>query len=79
QQTEQPKQHTQSLTVKAPAWLAAQDALTQLCEQSHVTFTSATDVTAHLQQLLERQRYVTVERDEIALKTAQLEKAIDRL
>ncbi|EPP1216982.1 chromosome partition protein MukB [Morganella morganii] len=79
QQTEQLKQQIQSLTVKAPAWLAAQEALTQLCEQSHETFTSANDVTEYMQQLLEREREVTVERDEIALKKAQLEKDIERL
>ncbi|MBO8125040.1 chromosome partition protein MukB, partial [Klebsiella pneumoniae] len=49
QQTEQLKQQIQSLTVKAPAWLAAQEALTQLCEQSHETFTSANDVTEYMQ------------------------------
>ncbi len=41
-------------------------ALTQLNEQSHETFESSTAVTEFMQQLLEQEREITVERDEVA-------------
>ncbi|TDB54178.1 chromosome partition protein MukB [Photorhabdus luminescens] len=79
QTLEQLKQKIQSLTARAPVWLAAQDTLHQLCEQSGETLASSNDVTEYMQQLLERERETTVERDEIAAQKRELEKQIERL
>ncbi|CAQ84900.1 MULTISPECIES: chromosome partition protein MukB [Photorhabdus] len=79
QALEQLKQKIQSLTARAPVWLAAQDTLNQLCEQSGETLTSSSDVTEYMQQLLERERETTVERDEVAAQKRELEKQIERL
>ncbi|RAX13281.1 chromosome partition protein MukB [Photorhabdus bodei] len=79
QALEQLKQKIQSLTTRAPVWLAAQDTLHQLCEQSGETLTSSNDVTEYMQQLLEREREATVDRDEVAAQKRELEKQIERL
>ncbi|WP_350306936.1 chromosome partition protein MukB [Photorhabdus viridis] len=79
QALEQLKQKIQSLTARAPVWLAAQDTLNQLCEQSGETLASSNDMTEYMQQLLEREREATVERDEVAAQKRELEKQIERL
>ncbi|WP_323837409.1 chromosome partition protein MukB [Photorhabdus africana] len=79
QALEQLKQKIQSLTARAPVWLAAQDTLSQLCEQNGEVLASGNDVTEYMQQLLEREREATVERDEVAAQKRELEKQIERL
>ncbi|MER2473341.1 chromosome partition protein MukB [Photorhabdus laumondii] len=79
QALEQLKQKIQSLTARAPVWLAAQDTLSQLCEQNGEALASSNDVTEYMQQLLEREREATVERDEVAAQKRELEKQIERL
>ncbi|MDX7991442.1 chromosome partition protein MukB [Xenorhabdus littoralis] len=79
QEFEQLKQKIQGLTARAPVWLAAQEALSQLCELSNETFESSHDVTEYMQQLLEQEREITVERDDVAAQKRELEKQIERL
>ncbi|ANI28749.1 cell division protein MukB [Yersinia entomophaga] len=79
QELEQIKQKIQTLTSRAPIWLAAQDALNQLSEQSGVSLEDSRQVTEYMQQLLERERETTVERDEVAARKRQIEAQIERL
>ncbi|KGD73571.1 cell division protein MukB [Tatumella morbirosei] len=68
-----------SLTSKAPHWLAAQEILTQLSEQTGQALTNSQQVTGYMQQLLERERETTVERDAVAAKKREAEQQIERL
>jgi len=68
-----------TLSSKAPAWIAAQDALTQLSEQCGEALTSSQHVTEQMQTLLERERESTVERDDVAAQKLTIEKQIERL
>ncbi|MBS0909650.1 chromosome partition protein MukB [Tatumella sp. JGM118] len=68
-----------SLTSKAPHWLAAQEILTQLSEQTGQALTSSQQVTGYMQQLLEKERETTVERDAIAARKRETEQQIERL
>ncbi|WP_272680735.1 chromosome partition protein MukB [Providencia sp. PROV129] len=79
QELEQIRQRIAQLSAKAPAWIVAQEALTQLNEQSSEAFDSSTAVTEFMQQLLEQEREITVERDEVAAQRRDLEKQIERL
>ncbi len=79
QELEQIQQQIQTLTARAPVWLAAQEALTQLSEQSGTTFADGQAVTEHLQQLLEREREITVERDDVAARKRHIDDQIERL
>ncbi|MEQ9847785.1 chromosome partition protein MukB [Pectobacterium brasiliense] len=79
QELEQTQQRIQKLTARAPVWLAAQEMLTQLSEQSGETFEDSRQVTEFMQQLLERERETTVERDDIASRKRQIEAQIERL
>ncbi|MEA9390660.1 chromosome partition protein MukB [Acerihabitans sp. TG2] len=79
QDLEQLLQRLQLLTQRAPAWLAAQDALTLLGEQSGEILESGSQVTEVMQQLLEHERETTVERDEVAGAKRILEEQIERL
>ena len=79
QESEQIAQRLQQLTQRAPAWLAAQDALAALEEQSGERLENASQVTEHMQQLLEHERETTVERDEVAAVKRQKEDEIERL
>ncbi|WEF09851.1 chromosome partition protein MukB [Pectobacterium actinidiae] len=79
QELEQTQQRIQKLTARAPVWLAAQEILTQLSEQSGETFEDSRQVTEFMQQLLERERETTVERDDIAARKRQIEAQIERL
>ncbi|RYC48286.1 chromosome partition protein MukB [Pectobacterium zantedeschiae] len=79
QELEQTQQRIQKLTVRAPVWLAAQEMLTQLSEQSGETFEDSRQVTEFMQQLLERERETTVERDDIAARKRQIEAQVERL
>ncbi|MDN0095861.1 chromosome partition protein MukB [Yersinia rohdei] len=79
QELEQLKQKIQELTARAPVWLAAQDALSQLSEQSGETLEDSRQVTEYMQQLLERERETTVERDEVAATKRGIDAQIERL
>ncbi|WP_113631903.1 chromosome partition protein MukB [Pectobacterium peruviense] len=79
QELDQTQQRIQKLTARAPVWLAAQETLTQLSEQSGETFEDSRQVTEFMQQLLERERETTVERDDIAARKRQIEAQVERL
>lgn len=79
QELEQLKLKIQELTARAPVWSAAQDALSQLSEQSGEALEDSRQVTEYMQQLLERERETTVERDEIAASKRAIEAQIERL
>ncbi|MEL4885618.1 chromosome partition protein MukB [Pectobacterium betavasculorum] len=79
QELEQTQQRIQKLTARAPVWLVAQEMLTQLSEQSVETFEDSRQVTEFMQQLLERERETTVERDDIAARKRQIEAQVERL
>lgn len=78
QELEQLQQRIRELTACAPVWLAAQDSLRQLCEQSGEPLESSQQVTEYMQQLLERERETTVERDEVAARKSDVEAQIER-
>jgi len=79
QELEQLRERIARLTRQAPMWLAAQEILTQLSEQAGQPLESSQQVTTFMQQLLERERETTVERDEIAARKRELEQQIERL
>ena len=79
QELEQLRERIATLTARAPHWLAAQEILTQLSEQTGEQLSSSQQVTAFMQQLLERERGTTVERDEIAARKRDVEQQIERL
>ncbi|VED52339.1 cell division protein MukB [Raoultella terrigena] len=79
QELEQLQSRTQTLLRRAPIWLAAQNSLSQLCEQSGQQFESSQDVTEYLQQLLEREREAIVERDEVGARKRAIDEEIERL
>ncbi|WP_159564549.1 chromosome partition protein MukB [Budvicia diplopodorum] len=67
------------LSDRAPVWIAAQDALTQLSEQCGEQLEDSAQVTEQMQYLLERERETTVERDLIAQQKREVEQQIERL
>ncbi|MEN4911261.1 chromosome partition protein MukB [Erwinia amylovora] len=79
QELEQLRERTARLTKQAPQWLAAQEILSQLGEQTGQTLENSQQVTEFMQQLLERERETTVERDEIAARKREIEQQIERL
>ena len=79
QELEQLRERIATLTARAPHWLAAQEILTQLSEQTGEQLSSSQQVTAFMQLLLERERETTVERDEIAARKRDVEQQIERL
>ncbi len=79
QELEQIQQRIRELTARAPVWLAAQDALGQLSDQSGEPLENSQQVTEYMQQLLERERETTVERDEVAARKREVEAQIERL
>lgn len=79
QELAQIQERIKALTVRAPIWLTAQDALGQLSEQSGETFENSQQVTEYMQQLLERERETVVERDDVAARKRELEEKIERI
>ena len=79
QELEQLQSRTQTLMRRAPVWLAAQNSLNHLCEQSGEQFASGQEVTEYLQQLLEREREAIVERDEVGARKRAIDEEIERL
>ncbi len=79
QELEQLQQRIREMTACAPMWLAAQDSLRKLCEQSGEPLESSQQVTEYMQKLLERERETTVELDEVAARKSDVEAQIERL
>ena len=79
QELEQLQARIKTLTARAPVWLAAQNSLSQISEQSGETFESGQQVTEYLQQLLEREREAIVERDEVGARKRAADEEIERL
>ncbi|WP_455813332.1 chromosome partition protein MukB [Pseudomonas graminis] len=79
QELEQLRERIARLTKQAPQWLAAQEILSQLSEQTGQALENSQQVTEFMQQLLERERETTVERDEISARKRDIEKQIERL
>ena len=64
---------------KAPQWLKAQDALIALQEQTSQTFDDSQAITQHMRQLLEQERVLITERDQINNRRNQLDNQIEQL
>ncbi|WP_040976398.1 chromosome partition protein MukB [Necropsobacter massiliensis] len=64
---------------KAPAWLTAQAALERLREQSGEQFADSQDVMNFMQNLLVKERELTIQRDQLEQKRQQLDEQISRL
>ena len=79
QELERVQARIRELTARAPVWLAAQEALSQLSEQSKEPLESSQQVTEYMQQMLESERETTVERDEVASRKKRIEGQITRL
>ncbi|KQN56820.1 chromosome partition protein MukB [Erwinia sp. Leaf53] len=79
QEQEQLRERIARQTRQAPQWLAAQEILAQLSEQSGQPLESSQQVTECMQQLLERERETTVERDDVAAQKRDRERQIERL
>lgn len=79
QELEQVRERIARLTKQAPQWHAAQDILSQLNEQTGQELESGQQVTEYMQQLLERERETTVERDEVSARKREVEKQVERL
>lgn len=79
QELEQANNRIRELSAKAPVWIAAQEALSQLSEQCGEALTNSQEVTEQMQALLERERETTVERDDVAARKLSAEQQIERL
>ncbi|SQA96339.1 Structural maintenance of chromosome-related protein [Cedecea neteri] len=79
QELEQIQASIKTLNLRAPRWIAAQTSLSQLCEQSGEQFEASQQVTEYMQQLLERERESTVERDEVGARKRAVDDEIERL
>ncbi|WP_428945742.1 chromosome partition protein MukB [Pantoea sp. FN060301] len=79
QELEQIRDRIALLTRQAPHWLAAQEILSQLSEQTGQALESSQQVTEYMQLLLERERETSVERDEVAARKRSVERQIERL
>ncbi|AGU57878.1 chromosome partition protein MukB [Vibrio anguillarum] len=78
--TEQDKQaEIQRLESIAPTWIAANDALHTLREQSGATLENSQAVMAQMQQVLEQEKAQSIAKDKLAERRAQLENEIERL
>ncbi|MBA2814937.1 chromosome partition protein MukB [Candidatus Pantoea persica] len=79
QELESLRERIAALTARAPHWLAAQEILTQLSEQTGEALENRQHITEYMQLLLERERETTVERDEVAARKRDVERQIERL
>ncbi|AWH89927.1 chromosome partition protein MukB [Limnobaculum parvum] len=79
QELEQANSRIKQLSERAPVWIAAQDALTQLGEQCGESLENSAQITEQMQYLLERERETTVERDQISQQKSLIEQQIERL
>ncbi|MDE1241924.1 chromosome partition protein MukB [Vibrio aestuarianus] len=77
---EQDKQaEIQRLESIAPTWIAANDALETLREQSGAELQDSQSVMAHMQQVLELEKAQSIAKDKLADRRAQLDSEIERL
>ncbi|MDP8078809.1 chromosome partition protein MukB [Phocoenobacter skyensis] len=79
QQLEQLNQQYQKLSQTAPAWHTAQSALVRLSEQCDTHFEASQQVMQFMQDTLNSEREITLERDKLARQSDQLEEQITRL
>ena len=79
QQREQLNQQYAQLAKNAPAWHAAQSALTRLEEQCGETFEASQSVMRFMQNMLTKEREATLVRDTLARQEAELDEQISRL
>ncbi|MGL4861412.1 MAG: chromosome partition protein MukB, partial [Enterobacteriaceae bacterium] len=79
QELEQLQRRIEQLSRLAPAWLGAQEALTQLSEQCGQALEESQQVTLQMQRLLEQEREATVQRDALGVRKQQIEQQIMRL
>ncbi|MCO6549461.1 MAG: chromosome partition protein MukB [Gilliamella sp.] len=79
QELEQTQSKIADYRQKAPLWLKAQDALIALQEQTSEQFNNSQDVTQHMQKLLEKERILVTERDQISFRRNQLDVQIEQL
>ncbi|PFG55836.1 condensin subunit MukB [Vibrio sp. ES.051] len=63
----------------APTWIAANDALAKLCEQSGIELEDRHAVMNHMQAVLEQEKALSLTKDKLAERRAQLEDEIERL
>ncbi|KYN89758.1 cell division protein MukB [Vibrio cidicii] len=67
------------LQVLAPSWIAANDALEKLREQSGAELTDSQSVMSQMQMVLEREKTLSLNKDKLAERRAKLEGEIERL
>lgn len=79
QQLQQLNQQLQQQTALAPSWLVAQSALERLEEQSGETFETSLALTQYMQGLLDKERQLSRQRDELNHQRQQLDEQINRL
>ena len=63
----------------APRWIKANDALTQLSEQTDAELNDAQSVMASMQQVLESEKDLLANKDALAIRRTQVEKEIEAL
>ncbi|MDF4856701.1 chromosome partition protein MukB, partial [Vibrio parahaemolyticus] len=63
----------------APTWIAANDALEKLREQSGVDLEDRHAVMSHMQVVLEQEKELSLAKDKLAERRSQLESEIERL
>ncbi len=76
---EQLKHSLQQLRARVPAWLSAQDALSQLREQSGQLMEDNRQLTVYLQKLLDDERAAVMARDAVAAEKRDIQVQIERL
>lgn len=79
QEQEQSVNRIKQLSLRAPVWIAAQEALNQLSEQCGEKLKDSQSVTEQMQLLLEREREITVERDIVLQRKTNVERQIECL
>ncbi len=79
QELEQLKQHISQRSDQVPAWLAAQDALHQLREQTGHSLEDSAGISTCLQQLLENERTALLARDAMTTEKRHIDEQIERL
>lgn len=79
QQQEQINTQIALLRAQAPAWLAAQDALQTLTQQSQTAFSASEELTEYMQHLLDKERELSSERDKVDIQRIKLDDEITAL
>lgn len=79
QEQEHINQRSRELAERVPAWFAAQDMLLQLSEQCGESLPDSHAVMAQMQHLLEKERALSLQRDEIQQRKDYVDEQIERL